>query len=107
MNKITGVTELQRNFKRVFDEVTKGKASHILTRKSRPEAVLLPYEEYVRLTQLSDSEVAARFNRIAARMRSINAQFADEEVEADLVQATKALRKAKRSQAKPSHARRR
>lgn len=102
MYKITGVTELQRNFRRVFDEVTKGKASHVLTRKSRPEAVLLPYEEYLRLAQLSDSEVMTRFNRIMTRMRSINAQFADDEVAADLAQATKTLRKAKRS-----HARRR
>src|SRR6266542_5499282 len=97
MDKILGVTELQRNFKRVFDEVTKRKSAHILTRKSRPEAVLLPYEEYVRLMQLSDSEVTARFNHILNRMRTINARFSEEEVESDLAQATKTIRKAKRS----------
>lgn len=102
MNRITGVTELQRNFKRVFDEVVKGKSAHVLTRNSRPEAVILPYEEYLRLTQLNDSEVFARFNRILARMRSANSRFADAEVEADLEQASKVVRKARRS-----HARRR
>ncbi|MCL5998117.1 MAG: type II toxin-antitoxin system Phd/YefM family antitoxin [Chloroflexi bacterium] len=100
MNKIVGVTELQRNFKQVFDEVTKGKSAHILTRKSRPEAVLLPYEEYLRLTQLSDSEVTTRFNRILARMRAVNAPYSDQEIESDLAQATKAMRKAKRSHAR-------
>ena len=102
MNKITGVTELQRNFKRVFDEVTREKAAHVLTRKSRPEAVLLPYDEYVRLTQLNASEITMRFERILARMRAANARFADEEIDADLRQATKTVRKTRRQ-----HARRR
>lgn len=100
MNRITGVTELQRNFKRIFDEVVRDKSAHVLTRNSRPEAVILPYEEYVRLIQLSDSEIVARFNRVLARMRSANARFADEEVEADLKQATKVVRKARRSYAR-------
>ncbi len=100
MDKIVGVTELQRHFKRVFDEVTRGKSAHVLTRKSRPEAVLLPYEEYVRLVRLSDPEVSARFNQILARMSAINARYSDEEVEADLAQATKEVRKARRSHAR-------
>jgi prevent-host-death family protein len=89
MNKIVGVTELQRNFKHIFDEVTQEKSAHILTRKSRPEAVLMPYEEYLRLTQLSDSEVTSRFTRILARMHASNAHYSDDEIDADLVQSTK------------------
>ena len=100
MDKIVGVTELQRNFKRVFDDVTKRKSAHILTRKSRPEAVLLPYEEYLRLARLNDSEVTLRFKQMLSRMQSINARFSDEEIESDLTQATKTLRKAKRSHAR-------
>ena len=97
MNKIVGVTEFQRNFRRLFDEVTKGKSAHIFTRKSHPEAVLLPYEEYLRLVQLSDSEITSRINRILARMRAINARHSHAEVESDLVQATKTIRMIKRS----------
>ncbi|MCL4507681.1 MAG: type II toxin-antitoxin system Phd/YefM family antitoxin [Chloroflexi bacterium] len=100
MNKIVGVTELQRNFKHVFDEVTKGKSAHILTRKSRPEAVLMPYEEYLRLAQLSESEVTARFQRILARMRSVNARYSDQEIEHDLAQEALSQRKVKRSHAR-------
>ena len=102
MNKITGVTELQRNFKRVFDDVTHKKAAHVLTRKSRPEAVLLPYDEYVRLTQLNASEITTRFDQILARMRAANAKFSDEEIDADLRQASKTIHKTRRQ-----HARRR
>ena len=100
MNKIVGVTEFQRNFKHVFDEVTKGKSAHILTRKSRPEAVLMPYDEYLRLSQLSESEVTSRFQRILARMRAVNARYSDEEIEHDLTQETISHRKTKRSHAR-------
>lgn len=48
MQKVIGVTELQRNFRFVFDEVTKGNTPYVLTRSSRPEAVLIPYEDFLR-----------------------------------------------------------
>lgn len=102
MNQIAGVTELQRNFKRMFDAVTKKKSALVLTRKSRPEAVMLPYDEYLRMVQWRESEIVARFERISARMRAANAHFTDDEIEADLTQAAREIRKAKRT-----HARRR
>ena len=105
MNQIAGVTDLQRNFKRMFDHVTTKKSALVLTRKSKPEAVLLPYDEYVRLVQLSESEVTARFDRIMARMRAANARFTDDEVEADLAQASRTTRA--RRPANKANARRR
>ena len=42
MQKIIGVTELQRNFRAVFDEVARGHIPYILTRGSRPEAAIIP-----------------------------------------------------------------
>lgn len=97
MEKIVGVTEFRRSFKRIFDDVTKGKSTHILTRKRRPEAVLMPYEEYLRLARLNDTEITARFSHILAQMRAVNARFSDEEIESVLTQATKTLHKAKRN----------
>ena len=47
--RIIGVTELQQRFKAIFDEVREERVPYVLTRGSRPEAVLLPYEEYERL----------------------------------------------------------
>jgi len=78
--KIIGVTELQRNFKAVFDEVREARVPYILTRGSRPEAVLLPYEEYLRLERLDEKEVVYRFDRLLERMRARNKDVSEEEV---------------------------
>ncbi len=43
MNKIIGVTDLQRKFKKAFDEVAEEHVPYILTRGSRPEAALIPW----------------------------------------------------------------
>lgn len=84
MNKIIGVTELQRHFKRVIDEVAKGRVPYILTRGSRPEAVLVPYDEFLRYQELQERDILYRFDRLTARMAEQNARYAEEEVEADI-----------------------
>jgi prevent-host-death family protein len=60
MQLIVGVTELQRRFRSFFDQVVGKRSQIILTRGSRPEAVLIPYEDYVRFQQMQESEVLAR-----------------------------------------------
>lgn len=42
IQQIVGVTELQRKFRSFFDQVVKKPTSIVLTRRSRPEAVLIP-----------------------------------------------------------------
>ncbi|HEV8711215.1 MAG TPA: type II toxin-antitoxin system Phd/YefM family antitoxin [Candidatus Binatia bacterium] len=96
MNKIIGVTELQRKFRTVFDEVVQRQIPYILTRGSRPEAVLIPYEQYVKFVQADESGVLERVDRALARMAELNADYSDEEIAADLIQATKAVRTQKR-----------
>lgn len=96
MNRIIGVTELQRKFRTVFDEVVQRRIPYILTRGSRPEAVLIPYEHYVKFVQADESGVLDRVDRALARMAELNADYSDEEIEADLIQATKAMRARKR-----------
>jgi prevent-host-death family protein len=59
MQKIIGVTELQRQFRKILDEVTRRKTPYILTRGSRPEAVLIAYDEFLRLQELDQGERAA------------------------------------------------
>jgi prevent-host-death family protein len=92
MDKIIGVTELQRKFHSVFDEVAKRRIPYILTRGSRPEAVIISYEQYLKFVQADESGVMNRINRALARMAELNAGYSDEEIEADLVQATKTVR---------------
>jgi prevent-host-death family protein len=87
MQKIIGVTELQRRFRSVFDEVAHKHIPYVLTRGSRPEAVLIPYEEFLRFQALQEEEVLARFDRLAARMARQNAAYSEAEVAADVAAA--------------------
>ncbi|HLC40159.1 MAG TPA: type II toxin-antitoxin system Phd/YefM family antitoxin [Methylomirabilota bacterium] len=96
MARIIGVTELQRKFRAVFDEVVRRHIPYILTRGSRPEAVILPYDKYLKFVRADESGVLDRLDRALARMADLNAKFSDEEVEADLIQATKTVRERKR-----------
>jgi prevent-host-death family protein len=84
MNKIIGVTDLQRRFKSVLDDVGKRGIPYILTRGSRPEAALVPYDEYQRFQEFQESEILNRFDRLVDRMAVQNARFSEEEVEADI-----------------------
>lgn len=96
MNKIIGVTELQRRFRSVFDDVVDRHIPYVLTRGSRPEAVLVPYEQYLKFVQADESGVLKRFDNLFARMATVNAKYSDAEVEADLDLATKQVRARKR-----------
>jgi len=87
MQKIIGVTELQRRFRAVFDEVVKKQVPYILTRGSRPEAVLIPYEDFLRLQALQEQEILARFDQLVARMAAQNATATEEEIAADVAAA--------------------
>lgn len=87
MQKVIGVTELQRRFRVVFDEVVKKQVPYVLTRGSRPEAVLIPYEEFLQWQALQEQEVLARFDQLITRMAEQNAAADEEEVAADVAAA--------------------
>ena len=97
MNQIIGVTELQRRFRAVFDDVTKNGIPYILMRGSKPEAVLIPYEEYLKYKKFSDEEANRKFDNMMKRMQELNAKFSDEEVERDVEAAIQEVRAEKRA----------
>lgn len=82
--RIVGVTELQRRFRKFFDQVTKKNMPIILTRGSRPEAALISYEDYLRLQEMRESEVLARFDQVWERLGKLNAEYTEEEIVADI-----------------------
>ncbi len=84
MNRIIGVTELQRKFRSVFDDVSRRGIPYVLTRGSRPEAALIPYDEYQRYLEFQEAEVLSRFDRLMERMRIQNEAYTDEEVTRDI-----------------------
>ncbi len=87
MHRIIGVTELQRRIRSVFDKVVKQHFPYVLTRGSRPEAALIPYEEFLRFQELREQDVLARFDRLMARMAEQNAAVSEEEVATDVAAA--------------------
>jgi len=91
MNKVIGVTALQRNFKAIFDEVVHDKIPYVLTRGSRPEAALIPYEDFLRFQQLQEKQVLERFDRLLSKMAEVNAPYSEEEVARDLIEAERLL----------------
>ncbi len=87
MQRIIGVTELQRRFRPFFEEVVRNRIPLILTRGSHPEAVLIPYEDYLKLQQMQEYEVLARFDRVWNRLSELNASYNVEEIESDIKSA--------------------
>lgn len=92
MQKIIGTTDLQRNFRAVFDEVANERIPYILTRGSRPEAALVPYDEYLRFQQLQEQDVLRRIEALLARLAEQNADYDEAEVAADVAEAIKEAR---------------
>jgi prevent-host-death family protein len=87
MQKIVGVTELQRKFKTFFEDVSRRRIPLILTRGSRPEAVLIPYEDYQRFQEMQESEVLARFDEVWRRLAEVNSEYSVDEIAADIEEA--------------------
>lgn len=87
MQKIIGVTELQRNFREVFDEVSGEGTPYVLTRGSRPEVAMIPYNEFLRYQEQREQEVLAGFDRVWARLAERNAAFTEDEIAADIAEA--------------------
>lgn len=92
MQKIIGTTDLQRNFRAVFDEVAIDHVPYVLTRGSRPEAVLVPYAEYLRFQQLQERDVLGRIDALLVRLAEQNADYDADEVAADVAAAIEEVR---------------
>lgn len=94
MQKIIGVTELQRNFRSVFDEVSRDHTPYVLTRGSRPEAAIIPYDEFTQFLTWKEQEVAAEFDRAMVRLAERNATYSDDEIAVDVNAAIDEVRTA-------------
>ena len=85
--RIVGVTELQRRFRKFFDQVAKKNTPIVLTRGSRPEAALISYEDYLRFQEMKASEVLARLDQVWDRLGELNAAYSQEEISGDIENA--------------------
>lgn len=89
MLKTVGITELQRQFRSIFEEVVGENTPYVLTRGSKPEAVLVSYEEFKRL---HEQDFARRFDELVQRMAEANADYTEEEVMAEVKAAIREVR---------------
>ena len=105
MQKIIGVTELQRRFKSVFDEVTHHHVPYVLTRGSRPEAVLVPYDQFLRWQELDENRSLESFGRLLEELAERNAHFSEEEIAADVAAAEAEVAATRRNRYQYPHSR--
>jgi prevent-host-death family protein len=84
MHKTIRVPDLERNFRTVLEEVKREHIPFVLTEDSRPEAVLVPYGEFLKLQRFQEEKVLARFDELWRRMAEQNAGFTEEEVSQDI-----------------------
>jgi prevent-host-death family protein len=96
MNKIMSVSELRANLRMVFDEVVKRHTAYILTRGGRPEAVLTPYDQFLKYEATAAASGVERFNQMLAQLAQANAAYSDAEVQADLAEVKTVRRAGKR-----------
>lgn len=87
MQKVIGVTELQRSFRKVFDEVAQSNTPYVLIRGSRPEAALISYADFEQFQALRQQALRTKFGQILNRMEAANAGFTDEEIAAEVAAA--------------------
>ena len=87
MQKTVGVTELRRRFQVIFDEVVKGRIPYVLTRGSRPMAVLISYQDYQRFQAMQEQTTLDRFDQLVARMAQQQADVNEADVADDVAAA--------------------
>ena len=52
MEEIIGITYARNNIKEIFDSFANGSETYIITRGSKPEAVIIPYQKYIESKEL-------------------------------------------------------
>ena len=92
MHRIIGVTDLQRRFRSILDEVVGEHVPYVLTRGSRPEAAIIPYEEFTQFLAWKEQDVLSEFDRVMTRLAEQNAVYSDDEVAADVEAAIAEVR---------------
>jgi prevent-host-death family protein len=92
MHRIIGVTDLQRRFRTILDEVVGEHVPYVLTRGSRPEAAIIPYEEFMQFLAWKEQDGLYEFDRVMVRLAGQNTAQSDDEVAADAEAAVREVR---------------
>lgn len=71
MSKVIGVTEARSKLRAIIDEVTRSKEAYILARGSKPEAVIMSYDEYVANQESKQESWNRRFDTATRKSRAL------------------------------------
>lgn len=88
-------TDIQRGFPKILaglDEPV------IIIRDSRPKAVIVEYEDYLDLKKAKEMEATRELEELLAKVHARNAHIPAEEVEKDVEEALKYVRRHRRHQ---------
>ncbi|MBN1139224.1 MAG: type II toxin-antitoxin system Phd/YefM family antitoxin [Anaerolineae bacterium] len=91
MERTYSAAEARANFSQLITEAGYAGRETIIQRNNRPIAVILGYEEYLALRRQA-GERAARFT-VYDEIRARNAEAEPEQVEADVAEALRAVRR--------------
>lgn len=84
MHKTIRIPDLEHSVRAVLDDMKRDHVSYVVTEGSQPEAVLVPYDEFLKLQKMRENEVLARFDQVWSRMAERNAGISEEEVIEDI-----------------------
>lgn len=84
---IISSTDVQRNFTQVLQKLRSSNEPLVVVRDSVPEAVMMGYMEYRRLSGMEKQLVTARFEKLWEEMAKHNTNISDEELNADIERA--------------------
>jgi prevent-host-death family protein len=91
MHRTIRILDLEQSVREVLEEVKKEHVPYILTEGSRPEAVIVPYDEFLKLQKFRELDVLSRFDEVWARMGTYNARVSEDEIEEDVAAARRDL----------------
>ena len=69
MEKIIGITEARIKIKDLVDKVSEKNEAFIIARESRPQAVLISYDEYVRNKEIIEENKKFRLEKVLEKSR--------------------------------------
>ncbi|MBI4990813.1 type II toxin-antitoxin system Phd/YefM family antitoxin [Candidatus Gottesmanbacteria bacterium] len=90
---IVSTTELQRNIKDVLARLNTLNEPIMVIRDSQLAAVMLPFAEFKRLSMLEKEVLKEKMEKILLKMAKRNRNISDKEIDADIEQARRAIRR--------------
>lgn len=80
-------TDIQRNFKKILEKLHATNDPVVVLRDSVPQAVMLSYSEYQRISEMEKQLITTRFEKVWKEMAKHNANVSDEELNRDIEEA--------------------